>query len=645
MTAAPVSTFPSPPPLVFGNPNLHADGDLLALAFARDGSLWSLEEPGRLRQWDASTGRPLQSHVLSDLETAWCFGPDARVLASASDELSAWDVASGELLFSIPQASWVTALAFSEDGSIIGTGHDDGAVRCWGFRARQKIAEHLIHKSPVAALAFQPGGASVGSAREDKTIDLWNSADEMSAGTLSGHTDRMPALVWHPNGKILVSAGWDGTARVWGAETLQPIILLNDHAAQVTALAFSSDGALLASADSADAVRIWSVADWRVLHVLKGNARDIRCLAFRGDGHRLAAGGGDRIVHLWDPRSGAVLLAEASARRGQETRAEPGCTGIGSARRGQETRAAPGRRACTGIALSPDGSRLVSVGESCDLQLWDARRASLIEGSCLGQAGPVNTVAYSPNGRAIAVGGDDALVRVWDVASDAAPRILEGQDDPVTVLAFSPDSSLLASASSTGTSVWLWSVPMGDPELLIPDALDGCTVEGLAFHPGGRLLAVGGIDWLATGGSDGATSLWDIVERCEVATLPGGTTCLAIHPSGRWLATASLVYTICIWDVETHALLAELPGPDDRINGVAFSPSGRWLAAGGDDRTIRLWSFKGGQPSAEPVLQMLLETQIKSLCFGPDGRSLFTANGNTTYFRIDVGAHCEELSA
>src|SRR5437660_12318901 len=100
---------------VFGDPHLHTDGDLLALTFAPDGALWSVEEPGVLRQWNATTGQQLAWHSLSDLETACAFSPDARVLASASDDLSCWDVSSGQVRTAVPQPWRGTALASHPD--------------------------------------------------------------------------------------------------------------------------------------------------------------------------------------------------------------------------------------------------------------------------------------------------------------------------------------------------------------------------------------------------------------------------------------------------------------------------------------------------------------------------------------------------
>src|SRR5438067_5749685 len=94
---------------VYGDLRFHTDGDLQALAFDPDGQLWSIEDPGVLRQWNPTTGHQIAATFLSDLETLWTTSPDVSLIASATDDLSLWEIATGKVLDTIPQPSWVTA--------------------------------------------------------------------------------------------------------------------------------------------------------------------------------------------------------------------------------------------------------------------------------------------------------------------------------------------------------------------------------------------------------------------------------------------------------------------------------------------------------------------------------------------------------
>ncbi len=594
---------------VFGESRFHTDGDVIALAFCADGTLWSLDEPGVLRQWNEA-GQQLTYHFLSDLETLWCFGPDARLLASASDDLAIWQVAAGRVIRALSQPSWVTALAFRGDSRLVATGHDDGIVRLWSVGQEQLLREFAHHERPISALAFSPQGNRLASAGEDKIVYIWDLESDEPLGTLVGHTDRIHALAWHPQGQRLVSGGWDTTARFWDTTTFEQVLLLNYHAPQVMALAFSPDGQFLASADSQDVIYLWDFTQSRPAARLESIQGQLLCLAFSPNGHRLASAGTGRVIHLADLRQLPSPSRKASRLAPARTSLQP-----------------QGMR----LALSPDGARLAS-SEGPVLQVWDTT-----SNQALWQAeekAVLRSLAYSPDAHWIAGGSDNASIRLWDAANQQLRATLTHyqQPDSVTALAFAPDSKTLAAASATGMAVWLWDVAHQEPVLLIPDALDGCTIEALAFHPLGGLLAVGGIDWLATGGSDGAVSVWDVAERCEVATFPGGTMSIAFHPSGRYLASTSLVKSICVWDVEGRQLMTEWTAGEENVTCLAYSPDGRWLASGGEDQTLRLWDAATGKlvSSAE------LNTHIQVLIFSRNSRFLFTGNGNRTCYQLDV---------
>jgi WD40 repeat protein len=613
---------------VYGASPFHTDGDLLALGFAPDGTLWSVEEPGVVRHWDVGERRQLQWYPLEDMATLWCLNPQAGLVATGSDEVSVWDLVSGDPRNVWEAPAWVTALAFRPatpaapvgDGppgtrpstgfsplraGMLATGHDDGFVRLWDWQTGKVLFEVRAHAQPVSALAFTADGTRLASAGEERLIHLWDVAQGSHAGVLEGHTDRIPALTWHPDGQRLFSAGWDTTARVWDTVRCEPIILLNSHAGQVDALAVSPDGRLLACADSANAVHVWDADKYRTLCVLRDQGSEVRCLAFSPDGTRLAFGGAERVVHLWD------------ARRGTD---EAGGAGPLVAR--------------TCLACSPDGQSLASLGAGTALRVWDTATGE--PRLVLHETGPLRAFASSPDGRWFAASESDRSsfgpLGLWNSATGERHAVLDGPRAPVTALAFAADSSCLASASCTSSDVWVWNVPGGDPALLIPNAVEGCSVEAVAFHPRRRLLAVSGIDWMATGGSDGHVALWDLVERRQVARLAGGATSLAFHPLGQLLAATSLVQTVRVWDALRGELVLELEGPREALACVAFSPDGRWLAAGGDDRMVRVWEADSGRACGA----VELDTQIKALCFAPDGRHLFTGNGNTSCYELAV---------
>jgi WD40 repeat protein len=595
---------------VFGARPFQTDGDLLALRFAADGTLWTVEEPGVLRHWDPVRGEQLSWQGLSDLAMVWQFSGDARLLASAGDEVILWDVAAGQASAFLEQEAWVTALAFGPDGALLATGHEDGTVRLWDVAGPLVIRTWPAHHRAVSALAFSQEGDRLASAGEERTICLWSPDDGRLEGTLLGHTDRVPALAWQPRGGRLYSAGWDTTVRVWDTASCEPVILLNSHAGQVTALAVNRAGTTLAAADAANSLHVWALPDHRELRVFREHTAEVRALTFSPDGRLLASGGADRVVRLWS---------------GLETAAPEPAPVVSTAD--------------AGLTTSPDGRHLIRTGGGTALSLADTGSGQALvrlEGAAV-----LDAVACSPDGRWIAGSAADVPLRLWGAASGRLRHTLQGQRPPIAALAFSPDSARLASGSPRGTDVWLWDVATGEPALLIPEAVDGCSVEALAFHPRGRLLVAGGIDYLATGGSDGAVCVWDVDERCLLVTLDGAAAAVAFHPNGTRLAAAGPGESIRVWDVadwheggvrdEPRAAWA---GHDEAVTCVAYSPDGRWLASGSTDHTVRLWDADTGAARGA----VTLDTQVKALSFSPDGRYLFAGNGNSSCYQLEVRA-------
>ncbi|MGL4552611.1 MAG: hypothetical protein ACRC33_15670 [Gemmataceae bacterium] len=613
MTFPPLS--PSEPPRVFGAPTLSTESEILALGMAIDGSLWSIEEPGLLRQWNLATRRQRGQHPLDELATVWAFNWAGRLAGSASDEVAVWEVYSGEQLaaWPAPPGRWVTALAFQHGVAVLATGHDDGLVQVWQWKEKRLMGEFPGHARGVSALAFSLDRKHLAVAGEDRVISVYDLASGAKVQTLQHHTDRIPALAWHPDGTRLFSAGWDTTVRVWDVPAGKPIILLNSHKGQVGALALSADGRLLAASDAANAVHVWDTDRYQEVATLRSSTAEVSCLCFTPEDDKgnlrpplLAYAGSDRVIYLWDSRQGSDGVHETDA-----------------------------LLARTAVALDPTGAKLYALGAATALRGFAVESGEDV--LSLDGAPALRAFALSPDGRWIAasrlVSGkeESAPLSLLDAAGNAVAAC-GGQRGPVTALAFNPRSDLLASGGVRSCDIWLWRVPSGEAALLIPDAVDDCAVEALAWRPGTDVLAVAGIDYLATGGDDGEVALWDVPAKTRLRSLKGGATAVAFSPDGRLLAAADLKRTVTLYDPDTGAAVRQLQGHQDAVAALAFSPDGRLLASGGDDRTIRVWDVATG----EALAGWELDDQVRAVAFGPEGRFVYTGNGNTSCYQIEL---------
>ena len=597
---------PLPPPLVqrvFGEPRFHTEGDIAAIAFSPDGSLFSVDESGILRHW-APDGRQLARHFLSDMETLWAFSPDARLLASGNDDLLLWDVAAGTLINRVAQDSWVTALAFSPDGRILASGHDDGEVRFWDARTQKFLGRVKAHEGAVSAVAFSKT-ERVATAGEDRVVRVWDGNTHQPIAELKSHTDRIPSLAWSPDGALLVSAGWDTSARVWKLPATDPAVLLNSHAEQVHTLAFSPDGKFLACADSDFDLYLWAdAAAAKVGHVLRGHNDEVRCLAFSPDGTKLASAGADRVVHVWDVRDGKLV-------------------------------AGPNPKGRHAIAYIPgDRPRLASTAGQA-VRVWDVNSGEEVAPTGLCSA---FSVAASPDGNWLAIGGTDHFTQLWNAKDDTLAASLEATKPPIGTLGFSADSKFLVHSSPADGLAWVWECATATPTLILLESADACTLEAVAFHPNGRHVACGGLDYLSTCDRDGAVCVWDIATKDKLYTISVGVNALAYDAPGKYLAGAGVNDVVYLWDAETQEEVFALAGHQERINAVCFDPTGSYLVSGGDDMTVRVWDVLSGRL----LVIREFDSPVQSLAFSTDGKFLFCGNGNTTCYMVEVKKLLEE---
>jgi WD40 repeat protein len=329
----------------------------------------------------------------------------------------------------------------------------------------------------------------------------------------------------------------------------------------------------------------------------------VQSLAFSPDGSVLATGDCYGII-LWDFATGRALGDPLTAADFPQLE--------------QET----GDSVCPeSLAFSPDG-RILAVGDFWGtILLWDVATGEPI-GVPLGSRdqldypNSINSVAFNRNGNMLVSGAADGFLSFWDPAT-ATPfaEPVRVSDYGIENVAFSPDGRFLV-ASDIRNSVQIWDTETGELLNELPDA-----GSILAFGPWGSLATA----W----GGGGEIVIWDITTGERKSSLAGHSEnifSLAFSPNGQTLASASNDHTIKLWNVYSGELLAApLVGHSNSVNAVAFSLDGQTLVSGGDDHSVILWNLDG-----IPRLGQYMKGHSgipRSVAFSPNG--LLVASGGT----------------
>jgi WD40 repeat protein len=292
-----------------------------------------------------------------------------------------------------------------------------------------------------------------------------------------------------------------------------------------------------------------------------------------------------------------------------------------------------------GFAWSPDGTQLAVVAQpSADgprqlvvidpakpNQRLAPRLASKLDGF----------VSYSPDGKQLLY-SEAGEIHSLDVAGDAPPRKLAGQQDKNRHPAFSPDGKWIAFASSR-------RVPQSAPARMAVTGREKILKElrrhkersivwSLDFTPDSRRVVMGGA-------SGKGVQVWDLTNG-ETRDLGGSGMLIQVLPDGRRFVTSWVQRTAHMIDVESGDVLREF-NHGGRIWAFALSPDGRKLLTGGLDKVIRIWDAETGDPLV--TFEAQPDYTLRAM-FSPDGKEVICANHDQNLAVFDAATGKKRLA-
>ncbi|MCI0460403.1 MAG: PQQ-binding-like beta-propeller repeat protein [Gemmataceae bacterium] len=482
--------------------------------------------------------------------------PPPRALDLSGDELPPGALARlGTIRFR--HGGPVTFVAFAPDGKTVVSGSGQGHLHLWET-ATGKLLHQIPNQQYASSVVFTPDGKGVALIGSDSHFRLHDLSTGKEVRRLSPTTRELRLVAFSAGGKRAALVAQNHSIRVWDLETdreVRQLVAPQPNPTFAPGLAtLSADGKLLAIAGperGSPVVRLWEVDSGRELPRIPLSPNGAAALAFSPDGKRLA---------IADNKS-LTILDVASREKVYGFDGVPG--------------------AFLPFTFSADGKLLaLRNGQKIDLietAGWTTLRS-------LTPSGVPYALAFSADGKMLAVGGSDNVVRLCDTATGKELRPTEGHQAAVARVAYAPDGRSVATASADGT-VRLWEAATGKELRSLSRPTD------------------------------------------KDAPRPGAPSALTFLDGGKVLAGAWGDGRLCVWETATGKQRQLTRAPAGHFQVVAFSPEGALLAAVGQDGMLRLRDVATGREVRRFARQQGPGMAASVVAFGHDGRTIATGHG------------------
>jgi WD40 repeat protein/uncharacterized caspase-like protein len=540
--------------------------------------LLTVEADAEVRIVDLNNGRDVRrvkipGDQVESLQLA--FNPEGHLLAAGTGKkrLKLFDLTAKQEKELGPASKDFTQIRFSRDGRLLA--HSDNYhVRIWDTATLRELPALKVPNSGAfseladATVSFSEDGKRVATGGFDTDTIVWETETGKRLSNLSGRTNMAYNVAFNADGTELFSGG----RTRWDLRTGRGVRLTPDLPGKTLGIV-SPDGRVVAvMKPGSNVLSLVESPSGKQLHNLPppGDAGSVDRSRFSHDGTILAVVYGAR----YDQRPAPAT----SFTRGSQVK-------LWDVKTGRELQTLAPNDIPTDVDFTPDSKQLVTIGVTGQISLWDVQTGSKLRDLTTSPMSKMTAPVFTPGKMPAMPNMADMAAMLTNTLGSLAAGTM---GRTVTSLAFSSDgrtlaiggvdaktnidiAAMMSGAMSGKRAKQQKGSPTPDPNDLIKDL---------------KVEAVGQVQF------------WDVSSGTVTGAIKGhsrGVSKVAFSRDGKLLASAGTDNTIKIWDVATHTELRTLTGHTASVESIDFTPDGSLLASAAEDGSTFLWDTKTGE--------------------------------------------------
>ncbi len=271
------------------------------------------------------------------------------------------------------------------------------------------------------------------------------------------------------------------------------------------------------------------------------------------------------------------------------------------------------RREVTCLAISSDGSQIISGSRDKTLKVWDFKSGKLLK-TLQGHKNPVSCLVVSPDGNHVVSSSSDNNLNFWDLKSGKMIRTITGKKENVNSLQISPDGKQVL--SGVGANLNSYFIETGRKSKTIKSEQNEFNL--FAISPDGEYVI----------SKAAPMKVWDLATGKPIRTLEkyaGSISSLTVSGDGNHVIAGTYEREVVIWDFNSGEIIHKFHGHLDAVLSLAVSPDEKHIISGSRENTIKLWKLPNSDQSPEANKHA---RAVKSVTISKDGKQAVSGADN-----------------